>query len=181
MTLTLKKFKCLQGASEETLCYSAELCADGKMVAHCSNSGHGGGDMIRFKDRAVEADIMERVAKMPDHVCDFNGKDGKPLTYKQDLDSLTQGLACDMDRQDGLVKDSKRMAKKFLKTLYVRWAKREYKPDTWTTYQFTEKYCTPLLMIPALEVRAKDNDTVAECLNLTHKIHVKQPVQVEIP
>ena len=45
--LTLKKVKASEELSEETLCFSADLYEDGKLVAHVSNRGRGGSNMIR--------------------------------------------------------------------------------------------------------------------------------------
>ena len=40
--ITLKKVKLNTAMSEETLCFSADIYEDGKLVAHVSNRGHGG-------------------------------------------------------------------------------------------------------------------------------------------
>jgi hypothetical protein len=40
--VTLTHFKHCDFASQETLCFEATVCIDGKPVAHASNDGHGG-------------------------------------------------------------------------------------------------------------------------------------------
>jgi len=44
--LTLKKVKVYEAMSEETICFSADLYEDGKLVAHVSNRGQGGSNEI---------------------------------------------------------------------------------------------------------------------------------------
>lgn len=44
--LTLKNLKVQEILSEETLCFSADLYEDGKLIAHVSNRGHGGSNEI---------------------------------------------------------------------------------------------------------------------------------------
>lgn len=47
LKLTLKGMKVAAFASEETTCFSATLCIDGKPAFEVSNDGHGGADMHR--------------------------------------------------------------------------------------------------------------------------------------
>lgn len=44
----LKSFKFHEDMSDETNCFSAVLCVNGKRVADCSNTGHGGPTDVRF-------------------------------------------------------------------------------------------------------------------------------------
>lgn len=74
--ITLKKLNVQEVLSEETLCFSADLYEDNKLVAHVSNSGHGGGNLVRpaeglkYEDVAhldtldVECDILELAEEM---------------------------------------------------------------------------------------------------------------------
>lgn len=41
-TFSLKNLKVHDDMSEETVCFSADLVCNGKVIAHCSNDGHGG-------------------------------------------------------------------------------------------------------------------------------------------
>lgn len=46
MKIELRKIQLLKSLSEETPAYTADLYIDGKLLAHVSNHGHGGCDMI---------------------------------------------------------------------------------------------------------------------------------------
>ena len=74
--ITLKNLKVLESLSEETLCFSADLYENGKLLAHISNRGHGGCNDIRpaegltYKDVAhidnidAECDILTLAEEM---------------------------------------------------------------------------------------------------------------------
>lgn len=53
MNITLKNFKHLATMSEETLCFTAKVCVDGKVVGEALNHGHGGSTIVRINDQAV--------------------------------------------------------------------------------------------------------------------------------
>jgi hypothetical protein len=61
--ITLKKLKVQEILSEETLCFSADLYENGKLVAHVSNRGYGGSNNVlpakglTYKDIAHLTDI----------------------------------------------------------------------------------------------------------------------------
>lgn len=99
MKLSVKKVKVLQQMSEETLCFSADLYDNNKLVAHVSNTGRGGSNIIHpaknltYKDVAkydtldIECEIAELV-EVTDLVKRNQGrsivikKDGKFYTHK---------------------------------------------------------------------------------------------------
>ena len=60
--LTLKSFKIVRWMSEETICFTASVLLDGKVIGTASNEGHGGCTFIHFTSPAVEA-IAESFAK----------------------------------------------------------------------------------------------------------------------
>lgn len=72
----LKKLKVNEALSEETLCFSADLYENGKLIAHIGNRGHGGSNDIQpakgltYKDIAhidnidTECEIMEIACEM---------------------------------------------------------------------------------------------------------------------
>ena len=69
----LKKIKYFDAGSEETPCFTAEICEKGKKVADVSNEGRGGGNRVdhlqgtsyksvqKFDDMDVECEIFRRV------------------------------------------------------------------------------------------------------------------------
>lgn len=60
LNLSLKSLKVNQSASEETTFYTASLYLDGKRVAHCKNSGQGGGDHFSWTcDQATAKKITD--------------------------------------------------------------------------------------------------------------------------
>ena len=50
MKLQLKKIKIYDELSEETICFTAELYADGKKVATVKNDGRGGSTDVYFTE-----------------------------------------------------------------------------------------------------------------------------------
>lgn len=53
MNITIKNFKHMASLSEETLCFTAKVCVDGKVVGEALNHGHGGNTNVYIKDEAV--------------------------------------------------------------------------------------------------------------------------------
>lgn len=60
--LTLKSFKTVKWMSEETVCFTATVLIDGKVIGEASNEGHGGCTFLRFVSPAAEA-TAEQFAK----------------------------------------------------------------------------------------------------------------------
>jgi hypothetical protein len=60
--LTLKSFKTVKWMSEETICFTATVCIDGKAIGEASNEGHGGCTFVRFVSPAAEI-IAEQFSK----------------------------------------------------------------------------------------------------------------------
>lgn len=53
MNITIKNFKHLASLSEETLCFTATVCLNGKAVGSAENHGHGGSTLVHIKDDKV--------------------------------------------------------------------------------------------------------------------------------
>ena len=60
--LTLKSFKTVKWMSEETVCFTATVLIDGKVIGTASNEGHGGCTFLHFVSPAAEV-IAEQFAK----------------------------------------------------------------------------------------------------------------------
>lgn len=67
MNLQLKSIKTYPNLSRETICYEAVLYCDGRKIAHCTNDGNGGNDIIHptsSKDKPlldqIEVDMKKR-------------------------------------------------------------------------------------------------------------------------
>ena len=56
-SFTLKSFKTVKWMSQETLCFTATLCFNGKAIATAENDGHGGCTFVRFNSRELEAEF----------------------------------------------------------------------------------------------------------------------------
>lgn len=54
-TLSLKGYKSVSWMSEETVCFTATVLIDGKIVGEANNEGHGGSTWIRFSSPAAES------------------------------------------------------------------------------------------------------------------------------
>ena len=64
-TITLKSFKTVKWMSEETICFTAAVLIDGKVVGEASNEGHGGSTFVRFigENRLAVEEAAEALAK----------------------------------------------------------------------------------------------------------------------
>lgn len=51
--ITIKNFKHLASLSEETLCFTATVCLNGKAVGSAENHGHGGPTSVHIKDKNI--------------------------------------------------------------------------------------------------------------------------------
>lgn len=83
MNITLTKVKYAAFASQETNCFEAVICVDGKPVAHVRNDGHGGCDHHDVIDRKAWSDMLEYVKGLPPVPCEWGDK--KPLEMDIDL------------------------------------------------------------------------------------------------
>lgn len=100
MKITLKNVKVNEVMSEETLCFSADLFENGKLVAHVSNRGHGGcndvqprkgltyNDVKHLDNIDTECDILTmaeeiNMVKKSQTKAFVLKKDGNTYTYKQ--------------------------------------------------------------------------------------------------
>lgn len=51
--ITIKNFKHLASLSEETLCFTATVCLNGKAIGSAENHGHGGPTSVHIKDKNI--------------------------------------------------------------------------------------------------------------------------------
>jgi hypothetical protein len=65
MNVTLSKVKVCEFASEETVCFKAELVIDGVKAAVVGNDGKGGSNYYHFDDRTVEKAFNAFCEAMP--------------------------------------------------------------------------------------------------------------------
>jgi hypothetical protein len=110
MEITLKNLKVAQFRSEETLCYQADVCVDGKKVGTADNDGHGGCTHVR----------LDKNFKLETHTfsipCDCSmGKNcilckGTGI-WKASLDNYCDYLADNMEK----VKERTKLITKFTK------------------------------------------------------------------
>lgn len=109
MKIELKKIALLKSLSEETPAYTADLYVDGKLLAHVSNHGHGGSDMIhppKGVDHWKVNDEYERINKIvaatyPKHTYKAGGEEH---SYDESLECICHTQVWDSD----LVKTIKR-------------------------------------------------------------------------
>lgn len=62
--ITLKSFKWLASLSHETLCFTAKVCVDGKVIGNAENAGHGGCTSVHLDQAKVSNDMVTLVAGM---------------------------------------------------------------------------------------------------------------------
>ena len=65
MTFELKSLKIHDKMSEETVCFEASMCWNGKRVGFARNSGQGAPTEWHFDRREVEAEVMALAATQP--------------------------------------------------------------------------------------------------------------------
>jgi hypothetical protein len=72
-TITLKSYKTVKWMSEETICFTATVCIDGKAVCTASNEGHGGSTSTFWVSASAEsnAELLAQSAKPSDYGWDF--------------------------------------------------------------------------------------------------------------
>ena len=56
--LTLKSFKTVKWMSEETVCFTATVVLDGKVIGTASNEGHGGCTFVHYISDIAEQDAL---------------------------------------------------------------------------------------------------------------------------
>lgn len=131
----IKSFKHLESRSEETNCFSAILYINGKKMADCGNSGHGGPTDVTFfpQYRKMEREIEEFLKTQPKikfESCEF----GRTLDYI--VDELVEELL--------VAKHLKKLLKKTGQYLIFQNAQGSYHQIGWKKYRVDE-----LLKIPS--------------------------------
>ncbi len=93
--ITLKKLKVAEFASEETLCFAADVYYDGKLCAEARNDGQGGMTFVQPTDHARFAAACEFVATLPEEVSTIEDKTSPNgfFTYKMKIDDLVDHIA----------------------------------------------------------------------------------------
>lgn len=95
--ITIKKLKVAKFASEETLCMSAEVYFDGKLLGTAQNDGHGGNTNLYRTPKCPQSliDDAETWAKsLPDVVARLSDDPAntETFTYKMDLEHVIDEL-----------------------------------------------------------------------------------------
>ena len=65
--LSLTAIKICKWASEETMCFTANICLDGKKEGYVSNSGHGGCNEMHFSNNDALELLKSEAEKTPDY------------------------------------------------------------------------------------------------------------------
>mgnify|MGYP003659657087 CR=1 FL=1 len=133
--LELKAIKVLEGMSQETFCYSANLYWKGKKIGTVGNAGHGG------CDDAYRADILDgdphvqAWQEMEDWIATLPKRESEYGEFPQDLDSL-----CSKQVSHFLMgKDFKKMCRKWC-VYFGDWAGSYYDYPKKFTREAIEKH-----------------------------------------
>lgn len=105
--ITLRGLKVAEFASEETLCFEAQVYFDGKKVARASNDGRGGCTMIMPEGRTPEAisamrSLLELAeafcSSLPPEVTSYDDPQdrSRKMTIAASLENVVDELASDM-------------------------------------------------------------------------------------
>jgi hypothetical protein len=118
--LQLKSIKYCDFASEETLCYQANVYWKGKRIGSVSNDGHGGCDYERRDPEHKEAwaELDAYVAEQPTETWEFGGTDVERSVTFDDL--CNRILVEHLERQD--VRKEFTRAKKWWSFFVGEWA-----------------------------------------------------------
>jgi hypothetical protein len=87
MNVTLKRLQIHNRLSEETLCFTADILVDGKMIGSVENRGQGGCNFYHWTDKEA-GDKLEKYAK--EKYTEFN--------FEQ-LDSLLSDIIANMESE----------------------------------------------------------------------------------
>lgn len=121
--ITLRNLKVAKFASEETLCFEADVYFDGKLVGRARNDGHGGSTSIhalgpQSSDLYIAAEAWAKT--LPDDVTDWDDPQelGKKFAIKMDLEHIVDQLSNDMLFRKDMLAAMKRDLKK--KILFIK-------------------------------------------------------------
>jgi len=104
--ITLKAFKHAKFASEETVCFEANVYANGKKIGYAQNDGRGGCTDVRTFD-AKEKPLMDEVdayfKTLPEEEHSYESG-GKTHTYtsQPSLEDVVYGIACKLETCKGV-------------------------------------------------------------------------------
>jgi len=118
MKIELKNVKFNKVMSEETFCFSATICLDGKRIGTAQNRGCGGSTIFYWENKEAGKELEAYAKSLPS----LPFEDGDPLPY--DIELLIDKMICDWLE----MKDFKR----WCKTLVVFNLKSD-KKDDWRT------------------------------------------------
>lgn len=111
--VSVRRVKVLERASEETLCFQADVYVNGRKLGVVTNDGRGGCN--RYTSAALEKALVEAAAKLP-RVVDPTKPDfddpSKPYSYQPDADNLIMRLV-DFAKAEGVLS---RALKKYVVT-----------------------------------------------------------------
>ena len=105
--LTLKSFKTVRWMSEETICFTATVLLDGKVVGTASNEGHGGCTFIHYVSANAEATTQAFAKTISPS--DFKGWEFRTEGF--DVTDLVDILVEKIDQQKHTEKMVKKMRK----------------------------------------------------------------------
>lgn len=65
MKIELKKIKTNLALSQETICFSADVYVEGKLMGHAMNHGHGGESEVRVVNRELFEKVQAYIKTLP--------------------------------------------------------------------------------------------------------------------
>ena len=128
LRISLKAAKVVRWMSEETICFTASVLFDGKVIGEVSNEGRGGCTYIRYKNHSDEA-VVEAYAASVDAESigwGFLKEHGKHLTAADICDHLIE----QKDKADHLRKtiaSIRKKAAKFVMCVTAECVKGQYR------------------------------------------------------
>ena len=105
--ITIKSFKTVKWMSEETICFTASVLIDGKVIGEASNEGHGGCTFVRFIGDARQTWDSHSVV-IADHVdtladAEVNKKEIARIVAKIRRDAIKKAQYLKTTTQKGFV------------------------------------------------------------------------------
>lgn len=165
LKIEIRKFKYFPSGSQETNCFTAEVWADGELIAYADNNGHGGCTHIRpnpgMQTKCMDVDIY--LKSLPPTQCEV-GK--HKFDMEQSLENTVDQLVDDAINAKEMEKFQRKMAATMLKGIvvgkpgagsYATWSYKRPLAEIFATAQGKQVVTTHLLAHVAKgEIDGKD-------------------------
>lgn len=160
MNIELKNVKYAAFASEETSCFEATVYIDGKRAGTAHNDGHGGSTYMGPRELTERLDAYGKT--LPKKPLGMNGKDGEPMFYEQNAETIIDDLLADYL----ITRDVKRWLAS--KIMFTKVGKR----GIFETKKLPKEALAKHLANPALRTKIKGCDKILNLLPISDAVQI---------